>query len=175
LCADESGKFQQLRGVFHGPLAGESGNHVRLSTFQKSNDDAINSRHAIKKDALVKVDNHENSSCTSKSDYKSDLVQKLMLHNHGVGDGKFKSISAEPSIFTSARPRPNSISQCLVCRTVWGFELQMERMMLKLAGNFSIPFRAPNEDLKTPLESLDFLDVDRLFRHEKRIFYDREI
>jgi hypothetical protein len=80
-----------------------------------------------------------------------------------------------PSAFNSARPRPNSISQCLVCRTVWGFELQMERMMLKLAGNFSIPSRAPNEDLKTPLESLDSLDVDRLFRHEKRIFYDREI
>jgi hypothetical protein len=50
-----------------------------------------------------------------------------------------------------------------------------ERMVLKLAGNFSIPSRAPNEDLKTPLESLGFLDVDRLFRHEKRIFYDREI
>jgi hypothetical protein len=58
---------------------------------------------------------------------------------------------------------------------VLGFELQMERMMLKLAGNFSIPSQAPNEDLKTPLESLDSLDVDRLFRHEKRIFYDREI
>jgi hypothetical protein len=51
----------------------------------------------------------------------------------------------------------------------------MERMMLKLAGNFSIPSQAPNEDLKTPLESLDSLDVDRLFIHEKRIFYDREI
>jgi hypothetical protein len=75
LCAGESGEFQQLRSVSHGPLAGESGNHVRLSTFQKSNDDTINPRHAIKKDALVKVDNHENSSCTSKSDYKSDLVQ----------------------------------------------------------------------------------------------------
>jgi hypothetical protein len=46
----------------------------------------------------------------------------------------------------------------------------MERMILKLAGNFSIPSRAPNEDLKTPLESLDSLDVDRLFIHEKRIF-----
>ena len=94
MCAGESGKFQQLRGIFHEPLAGESGNHVRLSTFQKSNDEAINSRHAIKKDVLVKVDNHENSSSTSKSDYKLDLVQKLMLHNYGVGDGKFKSISA---------------------------------------------------------------------------------
>jgi hypothetical protein len=94
LCAGESGKFQQLRGVFHGPLAEESGNHVRLSTFQKSNHDAINSRHAIKKDALVKVDNHENLSSTSKSDCKSDPVQRLMLHNHGVGDGKFKFISA---------------------------------------------------------------------------------
>ena len=67
---------------------------MRLSTFQKSNDDAINSRHAIKKEVLVKVDNHENSSCTFKLDYKSDLVQKLMLHNHAVGDGKFKFISA---------------------------------------------------------------------------------
>jgi hypothetical protein len=171
LCADESSKFQQLRGIFHGPLAGESGNHVRLSMFQKSNDYAINSRHAIKKDALVKVDNHENLSCTSKL----DLVQKLMLHNHGVRDGKFKSISAEPSIFTSAISRPNSISQCLVCRTIWGFELQMERMMLKIVGLFSIPSQAPNEDLKTPLEILYSLDVDRLFRHEKWIFYDREI
>jgi hypothetical protein len=48
---------------------------VRLSTFQKENDDMIDPCHAIKKDALVKVANHENSSCTSKSDYKSDLVQ----------------------------------------------------------------------------------------------------
>jgi hypothetical protein len=55
------------------------------------------------------------------------------------------------------------------------FNLQMERMILKLAGNFSIPSRAPNEDLKTPLDSLDSLDVDRLFIHEKWIFYDREI
>jgi hypothetical protein len=47
--------------------------------------------------------------------------------------------------------------------------------MLKLSGHFSIPFRAPNEDLKTPLEILDSLDVNRLFIHEKHIFYDREI
>jgi hypothetical protein len=51
----------------------------------------------------------------------------------------------------------------------------MERMILKLAGNFSIPSQAPNEDLKTPLDSLDSLDVDRLFKHEKWTFYDREI
>jgi hypothetical protein len=48
-------------------------------------------------------------------------------------------------------------------------------MMPNLAGHFSIPSQAPNEDLKTPLESLGFLDVDRLFKHEKRIFYGREI
>jgi hypothetical protein len=51
----------------------------------------------------------------------------------------------------------------------------MARMILKLVGHFSIPSRAPNEDLKTPLESLDSVDVDRLFIHEKMIFYDREI
>ena len=39
-------------------------------------------------------------------------------------------------------------------------------MIPNLAGKFSIPFRAPNEYLKTPLESLGFLDVDRLFKHE---------
>jgi acyl-CoA synthetase (AMP-forming)/AMP-acid ligase II len=61
----------------------------------------INSRHTIKKDALVKVDNHENSSSTSKSDYKSYLVQKLMLHNHGVGDGMFKSISTGTEVVLS--------------------------------------------------------------------------
>ena len=42
-----------------------------------------------------------------------------------------------------------------------------ERMMPNLAGHFSIPSQAPNEDLKTPLESLGFLDVDRLFNHVK--------
>jgi hypothetical protein len=62
LRADESGKFQQPRGVFHGSLAGESDNHVRLSTFQNQMMMQSSSRHAIKKDALVKVDNHENSS-----------------------------------------------------------------------------------------------------------------
>jgi hypothetical protein len=51
----------------------------------------------------------------------------------------------------------------------------MERMILKLAGNFSIPSQAPNEDLKKPLDSLDSLDVDRLFKHAKQTFYDREI
>ena len=48
-------------------------------------------------------------------------------------------------------------------------------MILKLAGHFSIPSQALSEDLKTPLDSLDSLDVDRLFIHEKWIFYDREI
>ena len=48
-------------------------------------------------------------------------------------------------------------------------------MILKLAGHFSIPSQAPNEDLKTPLDILDSLDVDQLFIHEKQIFYDREI
>jgi hypothetical protein len=100
--------------------------------------------------------------------------------SHIVHEGLLKFLMLEnradsQSALNSARPWPNSISQCLVCRTVWGFKLQMERMMLKLAGHFSIPSRAPNEDLKTPLESLDSLDVDRLFILEKRIFYDREI
>jgi hypothetical protein len=51
----------------------------------------------------------------------------------------------------------------------------MERMILKLAGNFSIPSQAPNEYLKAPLESSGFVDVDRLFKHAKQTFYDREI
>jgi hypothetical protein len=46
----------------------------------------------------------------------------------------------------------------------------MERMILKLAGNFSIPSQDPNADLKTPLDSLDSLDVDRLSKHENRLF-----
>jgi hypothetical protein len=30
--------------------------------------------------------------CTSKLDYKADLVQKCMLHDHGVRNGELKSI-----------------------------------------------------------------------------------
>jgi hypothetical protein len=47
-------------------------------------------------------------------------------------------------------------------------------MILKLAGNFSIPSQTPNEDLKTPLDSLDSLDVDRLSKHAKKTLHDRE-
>jgi hypothetical protein len=45
-------------------------------------------------------------------------------------------------------------------------------MILKLAGHFSIPSQALNEDLKTPLDSLDSLDVDRLFKHAKQTLHD---
>jgi hypothetical protein len=50
----------------------------------------------------------------------------------------------------------------------------MERMILKLAGNFSIPSQTPNADLKAPLESSGFVDVDRLFKHSKQTLHDRE-
>jgi hypothetical protein len=40
-CAAESGKFLQLRGVFHGLLVGESRNHVHLSTFQNQTQPTI--------------------------------------------------------------------------------------------------------------------------------------
>jgi len=49
------------------------------------------------------------------------------------------------------------------------------RIMPNLAGHFSILSQAQNEDLKAPLESLGVVDVDRLFKLVKRIFYDREI
>jgi hypothetical protein len=50
----------------------------------------------------------------------------------------------------------------------------MERMILKIAGHFSIPSQAPNADLKAPLESSGFVDVDRLFKHAKQTLHDRE-
>jgi hypothetical protein len=55
----------------------------------------------IQNDALVKVGNDRNLSSTSKLDYKSDPVHKLMLHNHGVGDGKFKFISTGTEVVLS--------------------------------------------------------------------------
>ena len=64
--------------------------------------------------------------------------------SHIVHEGLLKFLMLENrtdsrSAFNSERPHLNSISQCLVCRTIWGFKLQMERMMLKIAGHFSIP------------------------------------
>jgi hypothetical protein len=47
--------------------------------------------------------------------------------------------------------------------------------MPNLVGKFSIASRAPNEDMKAPLEISGFVDVDRLFKHAKWTFYDREI
>jgi hypothetical protein len=47
--------------------------------------------------------------------------------------------------------------------------------MAYLVGKFSIASRAPNADLKAPLEISGFVDVDRLFKHAKRTFYDQEI
>jgi hypothetical protein len=47
--------------------------------------------------------------------------------------------------------------------------------MPNIVGKFSIASRAPNAYMKAPLEILGFLDVDRLFKHAKRTFYDREI
>ena len=47
-------------------------------------------------------------------------------------------------------------------------------MILKLEGHFSIPSQDPNEDMKTPLDSLDSLDVDRLSKHAKWTLHDRE-
>jgi hypothetical protein len=61
LCAGESDDFPQPRSASHGPLAGESGNHVRFIHVLKSNDDTISPRHAIKNDVVVKVDNDGNS------------------------------------------------------------------------------------------------------------------
>jgi hypothetical protein len=44
--------------------------------------------------------------------------------------------------------------------------------MPNLVGKFSIAFRAPNADLKAPLESSGFVDVDRLSKHAKRTLHD---
>jgi hypothetical protein len=42
-----------------------------------------------------------------------------------------------------------------------------ERTMPNLVGKILIASRAPNGDLKAPLEILGFVDVDRLFKHAK--------
>jgi hypothetical protein len=47
-----------------------------------------------------------------------------------------------------------------------------ERMMPNIVGKILIASRAPNADLKAPLESLGFVDVDRLFKHAKRTLHD---
>ena len=41
-----------------------------------------------------------------------------------------------------------------------------------LVGKFSIDSQDPNADLKAPLEILGFVDVDRLYKHEKRTTHD---
>lgn len=48
-------------------------------------------------------------------------------------------------------------------------------MMPNLVGNVLVPSRAPNTDLKASLENLGFVDVDQLFKHVKKTFYDQEI
>ena len=58
LCTGESDDFQQPMSASHGPLAGESKDHMCfIHVLKKSNDDTLSPRHAIKYDALVKVDN----------------------------------------------------------------------------------------------------------------------
>jgi hypothetical protein len=47
-----------------------------------------------------------------------------------------------------------------------------ERTMPNLVGKILIASRAPNGDLKAPLESLGFVDVDRLFKHAKQTLHD---
>jgi hypothetical protein len=47
-----------------------------------------------------------------------------------------------------------------------------EGKMPNLVGKFSIASRAPNADLKAPLESSGFVDVDRLFKHAKQTLHD---
>jgi hypothetical protein len=42
--------------------------------------------------------------------------------------------------------------------------------MPNLVGKFSIASRAPNADMKAPLEISGFVDVDRLFKHAKQDF-----
>jgi hypothetical protein len=46
--------------------------------------------------------------------------------------------------------------------------------MPNLVGKILIASRAPNADLKAPLESSGFVDVDRLFKHAKQTLHDRE-
>jgi hypothetical protein len=45
-------------------------------------------------------------------------------------------------------------------------------MMPNIVGNILLASRAPNAYLKAPLERLGFLDVDRLFKHEKQTLHD---
>jgi hypothetical protein len=47
-----------------------------------------------------------------------------------------------------------------------------ERTMPNLVGKILIASRAPNGDLKAPLEILGFVDVDRLFKHAKQTLHD---
>jgi hypothetical protein len=47
-----------------------------------------------------------------------------------------------------------------------------ERTMSNIVGKFLIASRAPNADLKAPLESSGFVDVDRLFKHAKQTLHD---
>jgi hypothetical protein len=47
-----------------------------------------------------------------------------------------------------------------------------ERTMPNLVGKILIASWAPNAYLKAPLESLGFVDVDRLFKHAKRTPHD---
>jgi hypothetical protein len=47
-----------------------------------------------------------------------------------------------------------------------------ERTMPNLVGKILIASRAPNADLKAPLEILGFVDVDRLFKHAKWTLHD---
>ena len=50
-----------------------------------------------------------------------------------------------------------------------------ERTMPNLVGKILIASQDPNADLKVPLESLGFVDVDRLFKHEKQALHFLEI
>jgi hypothetical protein len=47
-----------------------------------------------------------------------------------------------------------------------------ERVMPNLVVKILIASQAPNADLKAPLESLGFVDVDRLFKHAKQTLHD---
>jgi hypothetical protein len=47
--------------------------------------------------------------------------------------------------------------------------------MPNIVRDFWLPSRALNADLKVPLESLGFLDVNWLFKHVKQTLHDLEI
>jgi len=104
-----------------------------------------------------------------------DMVLVEGMRSHSAAPCLTRKQSQLPSDFNNTHLRPIAYHSVLVCRTIWGFKFQMERMILKLGGNFLIPSQDPNEDLTTPLDILDSLDVDRLFIYEKWIFYDQEI